>query len=484
MLIPIGRDDAEVRRTPWISWTIIALNFVIFLAVAGASRNGQKELEPKAVEALRYLVDHPYLEIPDALGALLPGQVVAQFRQARAESRRPVPAVVEREQEELDGLARSVVEIVEASPHFAWGYKPAKASVVTLFSSMFVHAGLLHLLGNMLFFFVSAPFIEDVYGRVVFPVLYFAGGTVATWSWAGLHPDASQPLVGASGAIAAVMGAYLVRFHKSKIEFLWLPFVIPIVRSRFFMPAYVVLPFWFAEQAWLARQETEASGVAFSAHVGGFVFGAVFGLAMRVTSVEDRFVNPQVEAQTSWKESAEYLRALESRDRGDLTAARRNVDAAMRIDPKSLNAMLLAMEVGWTMGDASYASRQSMRLLDEYVRRQEEDLARGLIDEISRDWDEQADARFFARAAACADRWGDARLAMDLRSKAATRDAEGTIAIPALIRIAKDLRSKGDVYGARSALEKALGRPAMTESWKSTIDTQLAEMSDSPWAPM
>src|SRR5207253_315943 len=110
-------------------------------------------------------------------------------------------------------------------------------------TSMFVHSGWLHLIGNMLFFFAAGPFLEDVYGRVLFTLLYFLSGFAAIGAHVWQNPGSLAPVVGASGAVAGVLGAFLIRFARSKIQFLWLP--IPLVfwwRYRVFIPAFLFLP--------------------------------------------------------------------------------------------------------------------------------------------------------------------------------------------------------------------------------------------------
>jgi membrane associated rhomboid family serine protease len=146
-------------------------------------------------------------------------------------------------------------------------------------TAMFLHAGWDHILGNMLFLFIFGKNVEDAFGRVGYLLLYFAGGLVATMTQTamtllfGSAPDARVPTLGASGAIAAVLGAYLVLYPSSRIlTFIgWIPVGIP---------AWVFLGGWFLYQFFegnysLVQAKAGGSGVAFFAHVGGFVFGFV-----------------------------------------------------------------------------------------------------------------------------------------------------------------------------------------------------------------
>ena len=144
-----------------------------------------------------------------------------------------------------------------------------KASVF----STFLHAGWLHIIGNMLFLWVFGNNIEDFLGRVKYVLFYLLGGLAATFAHVLTHLDSHSPGVGASGAVAAVMGAYLLLYPRARVNVL-VPifFFITVIQ----MSAWAVLGVWFVYQFFYAYQEaTVATGVAWMAHVGGFVFGLV-----------------------------------------------------------------------------------------------------------------------------------------------------------------------------------------------------------------
>ena len=150
---------------------------------------------------------------------------------------------------------------------------PHKSVWLSIFVSMFLHGGVIHLAGNLLFLWIFGNNIEDRLGHVRFLGFYLAGGFVATWAHVLLDVHSTVPMIGASGAIAAVMGAYLVWFPDAPVRTV-LAFFLPfIVRIR----AKWVLLFWFLLQFLTSPN----SGVAWAAHVGGFVFGAIVGLLVR-----------------------------------------------------------------------------------------------------------------------------------------------------------------------------------------------------------
>lgn len=151
---------------------------------------------------------------------------------------------------------------------------PGKSIYLALFVSMFLHASLLHIGGNMLYLWIFGNNIEDRLTALGFLGFYIVGGLVATLGHVALDPNSTVPVVGASGAIAAVMGAYLVLYPKARVHSLIILGFIPLFRR---VPAWLLLGFWFLSQ--FAVDPT--SGVAWAAHVTGFAFGVLAGFAMR-----------------------------------------------------------------------------------------------------------------------------------------------------------------------------------------------------------
>jgi membrane associated rhomboid family serine protease len=140
--------------------------------------------------------------------------------------------------------------------------------------SMFLHGSLLHIAGNMLFLWIFGNNIEDRMGWIGYPIFYLVAGLVAAATQFAVDPASTVPVVGASGAIAGVMGAYLVLFPRVRIRTLFIIIIIPLIRD---IPAAWLLAFWFALQFLTSPN----SGVAWMAHVGGFVFGALVTLPLR-----------------------------------------------------------------------------------------------------------------------------------------------------------------------------------------------------------
>jgi membrane associated rhomboid family serine protease len=167
--------------------------------------------------------------------------------------------------------------VVPAELVAAWnGGQALSQETLTLFSSQFLHGGWLHLLGNMLYLWIFGNNVEDRLGRGRFLVFYLGGGVAAGLAQTAIDPGSEIPLIGASGAIAATLGAYLVLFARARITTLvFLGFFYQLIN----VPAIIVLGFWFVLQLLdgLASLGTTSTGggVAFFAHIGGFVAGAL-----------------------------------------------------------------------------------------------------------------------------------------------------------------------------------------------------------------
>jgi membrane associated rhomboid family serine protease len=139
---------------------------------------------------------------------------------------------------------------------------------------MFLHGSWSHIIGNMIFLWAFGPEIEDAMGRLRYLVFYFAGGIVAMISQVAVDPHSTLPNLGASGAIAAVMGAFIVTYPRDRIRSILIIFI--FVRIAL-IPAAVLIGFWFLSQLIDAGTvaDVQTGGVAYMAHVGGFIFGAV-----------------------------------------------------------------------------------------------------------------------------------------------------------------------------------------------------------------
>jgi membrane associated rhomboid family serine protease len=164
---------------------------------------------------------------------------------------------------------------------FTWGLIPARltgdpsTAWPTIFSAMFLHGSWVHLLGNMWFLHIFGDNVEARMGKLRYLLFYLLSGVAAVLLQTYLQPDSQQPMIGASGAIAGVLGAYLISFPRARIASLVpILFIFTIIE----VPAALFLIIWFLIQVYsglFAMQGASASGIAWWAHIGGFIFGLI-----------------------------------------------------------------------------------------------------------------------------------------------------------------------------------------------------------------
>jgi membrane associated rhomboid family serine protease len=165
-----------------------------------------------------------------------------------------------------------------------WAFIPARfsdepgADAVTIFTAMFMHGGWMHLIGNMLFLWIFGDNVEDRIGHVKFLIFYLLAGLAATFAQYYVSSNSAIPNVGASGAIAGVLGAYLLMFPNSRVNVL-------LGRNIVAMPAFAVLGLWILFQIISgvanSNQSADVGGIAYMAHIGGFVAGLAMALVTR-----------------------------------------------------------------------------------------------------------------------------------------------------------------------------------------------------------
>lgn len=169
-----------------------------------------------------------------------------------------------------------------------WAFVPSRflanpaLEFPTIFTSMFMHGGWMHLFGNMLYLWIFGDNVEDVFGKIKYLLFYLLCGIAATFSQMFFDPTSSLPNVGASGAIAGVLGAYILFFPQEKVNVL-------VGRSVTAMPALIVIGFWFVLQLFsgvgsVYSTSGEEGGVAYMAHIGGFLAGLAVAFVFKAFS--------------------------------------------------------------------------------------------------------------------------------------------------------------------------------------------------------
>jgi membrane associated rhomboid family serine protease len=248
------KDNIPTDRLPIVTILLILANVLVYFAIQhGGITHGPRDKEVVEYGAIPYEVTNPGKDCG----------VTARVEGQRLQTGGRV--VCEGERVRLsDGRVATVQDTPSAAS--AW---------LTLLSSMFLHGGILHLAGNMLFLWIFGANVEDAMARWRYVLFYLIGGLAAIGLQIAIDPSSTVPTVGASGAIAAVLGGYILLYPRARI--VTIVFIV-LIFTLVELPAWLMLGLWFLEQAVVGAGELATptgggGGVAYFAHIGGFVFG-------------------------------------------------------------------------------------------------------------------------------------------------------------------------------------------------------------------
>jgi membrane associated rhomboid family serine protease len=387
IILPIGHDESSVRRLPWVTLGIMGLCLVVLLGADPMPSAPEIAPDESLQVAADYWRDHPYLEADPRLMELaladLPPRERAIYGEWLVEvgsQTRPSAQVFGLEQQELERLvalaaARPEPDSADRSLYERFGFTPAAPEATGLLSHAFVHAGWLHLLSNLFLLFLAAPPIEDRWGRPLFALFFGVSAAASALFHGAMTTQPELPLVGASGAIAGVMGACLVRYWSASIRFAYL-FAFS-VRGTFWAPAWLMLPLWFGSEvamAWLT-DPVGGGGVAYWAHVGGFLVGAGLALGIRAGRVEERFIHPAIESKITVSCHPVIEEALDARAGGDEERAYGLLARAAREHGDDPDLVAAFWDVAVALERRGPAERALVALVDARARAGEAELA-------------------------------------------------------------------------------------------------------------
>jgi len=338
LVIPYKHENLVLRGLPWITFGLIAVNVLIFLLTFPKSPD-QTEIAGGLESFYKYYEEHPYLEIPSNIREVMSGSELTKLDDL---SKSAIPAGVTEQQQRLQqqtlsNLADAVIRSLEQSPVWRYGHRSSDPYLASFFTSMFLHTGLVHLLGNILFLYLTGCCIEYLWGRPLYLCFYLSMGILAAVMNDVAHPQSGLPLAGASGAIAGLMGAFMIRFYKTKINFVYV--TATFHTGKFQLPAWVVLPFWLVQQLLLGTILGNVAVVAYVAHVGGFVFGAVFAFGLDLFRFEEKYVNTFVQHQIGVQENSLYLQALELSQKSEFVKSRDLLRQVVAREPDHMEAI-------------------------------------------------------------------------------------------------------------------------------------------------
>jgi membrane associated rhomboid family serine protease len=301
VLFPIKHENMSARRWPVITLGLILINFLVFLCTYPAMERQEDSLWSVRQHLLVLSARHPELTIPPKAQ-----QFVTDFQAYDPadwtdiqspdfkaiddwDTRMRSVDDPEQLQTEMDSLGTEYSKLTASSITQQYAFVPAHPRPIAYLTSTFLHGGWMHLIGNMWFLWLAGFVLEDIWGRPFYLAFYLVAGAFATQLDGWANPGSIIPSLGASGAIAALMGAFLVRFPKLKIKLFWLG---DLGLTSSFLPlwvrAYWLLPLWFGMEIYYGKITGERDGIGHWAHVGGFAFGVLAALAMRYSGLEHK----------------------------------------------------------------------------------------------------------------------------------------------------------------------------------------------------
>ena len=366
--IPIGNENSTVRRLPWITFGIMALNVLIYYVTLPGNVGQQREVFKEGARLEECLKQEPRLFADEGIRKKL-FQIGVFSKHEMEEIERQVKITFQDEsyvtswlasaegvkaREEFEKIFTSLTKALEASLWYKYGFAPnGKWKAHQLITSAFLHADTMHLFGNMIFFFAVAFSLEDLWGRSTFTVFYLLGAAISCFP--GIVSPGHVPGIGASGAISATMGAFLVRLPRAKIKLLFFLFPFSViyflVRKKGLvikLPGYIYLIAYFVAQLLLwgiDKMSGETSNVGYSVHMAGFAYGAVFAAVMKGMKAEELYINPKIEAKVSFAAPEAVSQALESLDRGEAALAERKLKGHLVTNPDDVEAIMALIQV-------------------------------------------------------------------------------------------------------------------------------------------
>jgi membrane associated rhomboid family serine protease len=369
------------RRWPVITFALIGLNILIFLITHGPIENQSPQRMEVRVHIILLAAMHPELKTSgpatDFVDTIKKSagdewdQLAAPSRKAEDSWDSQIRQVQDPTelQREMDNLCQGFDAVEQASILDRYAYVPAHPRLLSYFTANFLHGGWMHLIGNMRFLWLAGFILEDTWGRVIYPVFYLAAGAAALQFYGWCSHGSYVPLIGASGAVAALMGAFLVRFPKMKIEMM---FFTIFYRRRFKAAAYWLLPLWLAMEFFYGSAFGTSSPVAHWAHVGGFLFGMAGAFALQQSGLEQK-ANDAIESKLGWNGDPEVIRASEAMEQNKLAEAAFILQKHVAANPNSADALNLLQQTHWRRSDMPAYRQVTILLCQAYLKSQDVD---------------------------------------------------------------------------------------------------------------
>jgi membrane associated rhomboid family serine protease len=486
MLIPLRHENMEGRRWPLISIALIIINFVAFFGTHWRMDDQNPQRGEVRAHILILAAMHPELtltsEVREFVTAFqrdqpaLWSKAASQYREVEDAWEAKIRMIEDPAelQQEMDSLAERYVQIQSGSLLEHYAFVPAHPQPISYLTANFLHGGWLHIIGNMWFLWLAGAILEDTWGRLIYPIFYFLAGAAALQFHAWTVPGSLVPTLGASGAVAALMGAFLVRFPKTRIQMLWI-FGFGVRSVRFWARAYWLLPLWLLLEIFSGTLVGRSSGVAHWAHVGGFAFGAVAALVLRHSGLEQK-ANQAIEAKVSWTADAAVVQATDKMQQGQLDEAISLLQVHLGTNPNSLEGYTLLSQLYWRKNDVPKYHEALIKALQLNLKAQHMDAAWHNYDELVNTGGERLPASAWlelCRAAEGQQNFDRAVGEYDKLARAYHTERQSLLALMSAGRLS--LKQLNRPAEALAYYQAAAASPVPHLDWQVTIDKGIQE---------
>jgi membrane associated rhomboid family serine protease len=489
VFLPLGHENMQSRRWPIVTIGLIALNVLAFLGTHWTIEQQDPQAAAVKTHILMMAAMHPEVTVPANVKIFVDTykqQHPGIWKQAADPNREVEDAwdakmrLMEEPQQfqrEMDSLALQFQNETDESLVGKYAFVPAHPQPISFLSANFLHAGWLHLIGNMWFLWLAGLILEDTWGRAVYIIFYLVAGAFALEIHAFSNPDSMVPTIGASGAVAALMGAFLVRFPKTKVQMLWIGGLLRFYRAKKFTAyAYWLLPIWLLMEVFSGALFGQGSSVAHWAHVGGFVFGMCVALGLRYSGLEQHTTNAVESADTSWQGDPAVAQAAESMEQGKLDDALSTLKAAIAAKPDSLDAYTLLQQIYWRKNDLPGYHNAMIKVCQLQIKAQDPDLAWRSYEEYTNSGGDDMPAATLLELCRIVENRQEFSVAVVEYEKLATKypaDRAGLLALIAAGRISlKKLNKPND---ALKFYKRAASSPVPHLDWDANIQTGIQE---------
>ncbi len=397
LFLPVGQER-PIRKMPYVTISLVVLLCAIHIYTEAVVR-GQTARFEKIQRSYDYVVDRivkVYLDTHRREDVTYTDEDLLEYTLDLTRDLREKAVTAANEEALLAGrpeLHQDWIRIRELYTHaqsghlfLKFGFIPSEFQWYTVITSIFLHADIIHLFANIIFLWFAGINLEDRWGRFFFTVFFLAGGAAANWGHYTAHPESDMPAIGASGAVAALMGGIAARypFMKTRVFWLWVGFT--------FRFGFITIPVYAGLAAWLAAQIVMSTlhigNVAYAAHISGFGFGLAITLILMTTRIDRLLNRRQIEARDRAEFKTEYSlhphlqKGMEHLSRNEFSTARRLFQKHIHHHPDSMEGRRCMALLAWKESNYPQAAFYLNQIIREILRDKSEDEPAALLAEF------------------------------------------------------------------------------------------------------